>query len=74
MLTTILGQKFKIAKNDISVHPDFKIEEMLKAGNELLLVRLPEAATSYLEDKKVIIVKNILIYFSAKTALEETRW
>ena len=58
MLTTILGQKFKIAKNDISVHPDFKIEEMLKAGNELLLVRLPEVATSYLEDKKVIIVKN----------------
>ena len=48
----ISGQKFKISPSDVTVHPDFKIEEMLKAGNELLLVRLPEAATTFLEDKQ----------------------
>jgi hypothetical protein len=46
-------QKFSITPQDVIPHPDFKIEEMLKAGNELLLVRLPQAATTYLEDKQV---------------------
>jgi hypothetical protein len=48
-------QKFAISPADVIVHPDFKIEEMLKSGNEILLIRLPEAATTYLEDKKVKI-------------------
>ena len=47
------AQKFSITPQDVIPHPDFKIEEMLKAGNELLLVRLPQAATTYLEDKQV---------------------
>jgi len=47
------AQKFPIAPQDVVVHPDYKIEEMLKSGNEVLLVRLPQAAVTYLEDKQV---------------------
>jgi hypothetical protein len=56
------AQKFQVTPQDVIVHPDYKIESMLKSGNEILLVRLPELVTTSLEDKQVRPIRRLNFY------------
>ena len=56
------AQKFKISKEDIIIHEDWDRNIFLSEANDILLIRLPELAMTFNEDKKYRVMPVCLKY------------
>ena len=56
------AQKFNITMEDVVIHEDWVINSIITEANDILLIRLPELAMTFNEDKKYRVMPVCLKY------------